>query len=240
MFLVEIFHSFTCQDPLPQSKMPTSSLHQAGAFLACDPESLRVDVSLPLSRLTTTNPFWSDRTIPSLTSQIKTATLEIAEINSRFCLRLRLSLKVYGLCWRQCTFCNQLTKPQLFSAILLLTRFAQADIREFASESISTLSTKVEGVGTPEKVPENDHIMKCVMRVVMAARQMFTLVYQTILARLVAILGVISKNPYAFQMLAQMLGLHAASVPAKYHSLLPFLLTPTMWQQKGSIYHDTI
>jgi exportin-2 (importin alpha re-exporter) len=32
-----------------------------------------------------------------------------------------------------------------------------------------------------------------------------------------------------------MLELHAAKVPDQYRSLLPFLLTPAIWQQKGSI-----
>lgn len=32
-----------------------------------------------------------------------------------------------------------------------------------------------------------------------------------------------------------MLELHTAEVPAEYRSLLPFLLTPAIWQQKGSI-----
>ena len=41
--------------------------------------------------------------------------------------------------------------------------------------------------------------------------------------------------PYAFQILAQMLELHKTDVPADYRSLLPFLLTPAAWQQKGSI-----
>lgn len=41
--------------------------------------------------------------------------------------------------------------------------------------------------------------------------------------------------PYVFQLLAQMLELHTTDVPAEYRSLLPFLLTPASWQQKGSI-----
>lgn len=41
--------------------------------------------------------------------------------------------------------------------------------------------------------------------------------------------------PYAFQILAQMLEFHSTDVPAEYRSLLPFLLTPAIWQQKGSI-----
>jgi len=32
-----------------------------------------------------------------------------------------------------------------------------------------------------------------------------------------------------------MLELHATDVPSEYHNLLPFLLTPAIWQQKGSI-----
>ena len=41
--------------------------------------------------------------------------------------------------------------------------------------------------------------------------------------------------PYVFQILAQMLDLHTDEVPAEYRSLLPILLTPASWQQKGSI-----
>lgn len=32
-----------------------------------------------------------------------------------------------------------------------------------------------------------------------------------------------------------MLELHSSDVPAEYRNLLPFLLTPAIWQQKGSI-----
>jgi len=41
--------------------------------------------------------------------------------------------------------------------------------------------------------------------------------------------------PYVFQVLAQMLSFHTGAVPEQYRSLLPFLLTPAVWQQKGSI-----
>ncbi|KAH8981961.1 CAS/CSE protein [Lactarius hatsudake] len=40
--------------------------------------------------------------------------------------------------------------------------------------------------------------------------------------------------PYVFQILAQMLTLHRG-VPVDYRALLPFLLTPAIWSQKGSI-----
>jgi exportin-2 (importin alpha re-exporter) len=41
--------------------------------------------------------------------------------------------------------------------------------------------------------------------------------------------------PYVFQILAQMLELHTTDVPADYRSLLPFLLQPAIWVQKGSV-----
>ncbi|KIK60075.1 hypothetical protein GYMLUDRAFT_44063 [Collybiopsis luxurians FD-317 M1] len=174
--------------------------------------------------------------------------------------------------------------------------FTQTDVRDFAPHLIGVLLTKIERAGpTPEKIAENDHLMRCVMRVIITARQTLTPTFQQVLNRLVAILGVVSKNPsnpkfdqyifeslsalmrfitagsptttptfestlfepftiiltqdidqyipYVFQLLAQMLSLHPTSassggqdpVPPQYKSLLPFLLTPTVWQQKGSI-----
>ncbi|KAG6331701.1 hypothetical protein ID866_7388 [Astraeus odoratus] len=215
------------------------------------------------------------------------------------------------------TFRNQLTKEQLLSVLPLLINhlksdnyvaytyaaitidrilfikkgsqlmFSQADVHDFAADLLSAILTKIEGAGSPEKVAENDHLMKCAMRIIVTARQTITPVYQQVLQRLVGILGVISKNPsnpnfdqyifeslsalmrfvvhgtpstlptfeqalfgpftfiiqqdidqyipYVFQILAQMLDIHTAGVPTEYRSLLPFLLMPAPWQQKGSI-----
>ncbi|KAG7451472.1 importin alpha re-exporter [Guyanagaster necrorhizus] len=215
------------------------------------------------------------------------------------------------------TFRNQLTKPQLMSVLPLLIRhlgsanyvcctyaaitidrilfikqggqllFTQTDIHDFAADLLNALLTKIESAKTPEKMAENDHLMKCVMRVIFTAREGLAPGYEQTLARLVAILGVISKNPsnpkfdqyifesisglirfiarvnpanlttfeqvlfgpftvilqqdidqyipYVFQLLAQMLEMHSKDVPTEYRSLLPFLLMPAIWQQKGSI-----
>ncbi|KIM38838.1 hypothetical protein M413DRAFT_75629 [Hebeloma cylindrosporum] len=216
------------------------------------------------------------------------------------------------------TFRNQLTKVQLLSVLPLLARhlrsenyvtytyaaitidrilsrkkgnqleFAQADIHDSALPLVDALLTRIESAQTPEKVAENDHLMKCVMRIIVTARQTLTPGYEHILNRLVTILGVISKNPsnphfdqyifesisglmrfivagspttlqtfentllgpfviileqdidqyipYVFQVLAQMLELHSGGqVPDTYQNLLHFLLTPAIWQQKGSI-----
>ncbi|KAI0825963.1 importin alpha re-exporter [Irpex lacteus] len=215
------------------------------------------------------------------------------------------------------TFRTQLTKPQLLSVLPLLVThlnsdnyvcytyaaisierilfikqanqllFSQADVHESARPLIDALLKKIEQAGTPEKVAENDYLMRCVMRVIITARSSLVDGYDTILTRLVNILGVISKNPsnpnfdqyifesisalirfivsaradtlptfeqalfgpftfilqsdidqyipYVFQLLAQMLDLHTQEVPAAYRELLPFLLTPAAWTQKGSI-----
>lgn len=43
-------------------------------------------------------------------------------------------------------------------------------------------------------------------------------------------------SPFVFQILAQMLELHPPhSLPSTYHALLPPLLTPTLWEQRGNI-----
>ncbi|KAI0340315.1 Cse1-domain-containing protein [Trametopsis cervina] len=215
------------------------------------------------------------------------------------------------------TFRTQLTKQQLLSVLpLLITHlgsdnyvlytyaaisierilfikqgghllFSQADVHESARPLIDALLKKVERAGTAEKVAENDYLMKCVMRVIVTARSSLVDGYDAILARLVNILGVISKNPsnpnfdqyifesisalmrfivaanpntlptfeqalfgpftfilqtdiepyipYVFQLLAQMLELHTTDVPPAYRELLPFLLTPAVWAQKGSV-----
>ncbi len=94
----------------------------------------------------------------------------------------------------------------------MIPRFTQADIRPFAENILMTLFAEIERGGTPEKIAENDYLMKCglasvlvqtpsltppkgAMRVIITARQSLTPVYEAVLARLVRIMGEISKNP---------------------------------------------
>lgn len=42
-----------------------------------------------------------------------------------------------------------------------LIRFTQADVREIASHLLNVLLGKIEKAGTPERVAENDYLMKC-------------------------------------------------------------------------------
>lgn len=40
-------------------------------------------------------------------------------------------------------------------------RFSQADIHDLAADLLNALLNKIEAAGPPEKVAENDHLMKC-------------------------------------------------------------------------------
>ncbi|KAF8414909.1 Cse1-domain-containing protein [Boletus edulis BED1] len=87
------------------------------------------------------------------------------------------------------TFRNQLTKEQLLSVLPVLVKHLTSDYVAYTYAAITIdriLFTKkgtqllcIEGAGTPEKVAENDRLMKRAMHVI----------------RLVAILGIISENP---------------------------------------------
>ncbi|WWC86346.1 uncharacterized protein L201_001219 [Kwoniella dendrophila CBS 6074] len=123
------------------------------------------------------------------------------------------------------TFRNQLTKDQLVSVLPLLVQhlnsdnyvissyaaitierilfikverqalFTQADVRPFAENILMALFANIEKGGTPEKIAENDYLMKCAMRVIITAKQSLVPSHEAILNRLVNIMGEISKNP---------------------------------------------
>lgn len=42
-------------------------------------------------------------------------------------------------------------------------------------------------------------------------------------------------KPYVFQILSQMLELHTDGLPEEYTSLLPPILMPALWEQRGNI-----
>lgn len=43
----------------------------------------------------------------------------------------------------------------------MMFRFNQGDIHEIAPSLLDALLNKIEKAGTPEKVAENDYLMKC-------------------------------------------------------------------------------
>ncbi|KAG8694409.1 importin-alpha export receptor [Ceratobasidium sp. 394] len=98
--------------------------------------------------------------------------------------------------------------------------FAQADIHDFANDILVALFAKIESGGSPQKIAENDYLMKCVMRVIITARQTLTPNFVTILAKLVGILGIISSNPsnpnfnqYCFESVSALMRFVCASNP---------------------------
>jgi len=49
----------------------------------------------------------------------------------------------------------------LYGVFLADRRFTQADVRPFAENVLMALFANIEKGGTPEKIAENDYLMKC-------------------------------------------------------------------------------
>ena len=58
---------------------------------------------------------------------------------------------------------NCLVSPFFCLAIIsrYIPRFTQADLHEVAPQLLDALLSKIEKAPTPEKVAENDYLMKC-------------------------------------------------------------------------------
>ena len=123
------------------------------------------------------------------------------------------------------TFRNQLTKDQLLSVLPLLVHHLSStnyvtctyaaisierilfirvnghrllnstDIEPFTRNMLEALFAAVEQHETPEKVAENDHVMKCVMRVLLVAKKSVEPYAGQLLEHLVSIIQVTSRNP---------------------------------------------
>ncbi|KIS69121.1 putative importin-alpha export receptor [Mycosarcoma maydis] len=215
------------------------------------------------------------------------------------------------------TFRNQLTKDQLVSVLPLLVQhlessqyvtcsyaaitiervlslkrdgsllFTPHDVEPFAETILMALLRNIERGTTPEKLAENDYLIKCMMRMLATVREAIAPAHRVILTHLANILSEISKNPsnprfsqflfesisalirftvsaqpdslstfeaqlfpsftmilsqdvaefqpYVFQMLSQMLELHTQGLPEAYTSLLPPILTPACWENRGNV-----
>ncbi|KAL5476539.1 CSE1_2 [Sanghuangporus weigelae] len=69
--------------------------------------------------------------------------------------------------------------------------FDQEGVREDSNAAPS----KIESGGWPEKIAENDYLMKFVMLVILIACTMLISIYQNLSQRLIGILRAITKNP---------------------------------------------
>ncbi|KAG8776418.1 importin-alpha export receptor [Serendipita sp. 397] len=108
------------------------------------------------------------------------------------------------------------------------------DVASIAQPAIEMLLTKMEAGKTPEKIAENEYLMKCVMRIIITARDKLAAGHAATLGRIVAILGAVSKNPsnpnfnqYTFESVSALIRFVVPAVPASLsafeQSLLPAL-----------------
>ncbi|KAI8645460.1 Cse1-domain-containing protein [Parasitella parasitica] len=73
--------------------------------------------------------------------------------------------------------------------------FTSADIKPYAETLLSQLFRLIESGDTPEKLSENDYLMRTVMRVIIISRQDMVLYVNVIMGKLTNILSIVSKNP---------------------------------------------
>ncbi|KAI9320966.1 armadillo-type protein [Dichotomocladium elegans] len=123
------------------------------------------------------------------------------------------------------TFRSQLTKEQLLTVFPLLVKhlesnnyvvytysaiaierilfirsgktmlFSSADIKPYAETLLSQLFRLIEAGQTPQKLSENDYLMRAVMRVIITCRQDMIPYVNVIMGKLTGILAVVSANP---------------------------------------------
>ncbi|KAG9045713.1 importin-alpha export receptor [Tulasnella sp. UAMH 9824] len=123
------------------------------------------------------------------------------------------------------TFRYQLTKEQLASVLPLLVHhlgssnyvcytyaaitierilfmksgktpmFNYTDIQPLTDIILNALFVRIVDGDTPEKVAENEYLMKCVMRVIISAGSSLANAYSKTLSRLAEILGIVIENP---------------------------------------------
>ncbi|EGF77368.1 hypothetical protein BATDEDRAFT_36049 [Batrachochytrium dendrobatidis JAM81] len=110
--------------------------------------------------------------------------------------------------------------------------FTPTDTVLFASSVIRHLFDRIESGRTPEKLAENDYLMKCIMRVIATARDQLPDI-QMVLSRLTAIIKEISKNPsnpkfnhFVFESVALMIRFVSVTNPAIVADFELFLVQP--------------
>lgn len=73
--------------------------------------------------------------------------------------------------------------------------FTPNDVQPFAENILMAMFRRIESGETPEKIAENDYLMKCVMRLIITAREALLPAREPVLNHLVQILQQIAKNP---------------------------------------------
>ncbi|KAI3653160.1 hypothetical protein MP228_002585 [Amoeboaphelidium protococcarum] len=96
--------------------------------------------------------------------------------------------------------------------------FTTDDVKPFVEPLLGNLFTLIEAGQSPEKVSENDYLIKSVMRVLFVAKSSLAPFAEVLLKRLVGILELISKNPsnpkfnhYVFESISSMIRIACAA-----------------------------
>lgn len=73
--------------------------------------------------------------------------------------------------------------------------FTPNDVQPFSENILMAMFRRIQSGQTPEKISENDYLMKCVMRLIITSREGLAPAREPVLAHLVQILEQIAKNP---------------------------------------------
>lgn len=73
--------------------------------------------------------------------------------------------------------------------------FTKQDINDEAQNLLTSLFKIIVSAKTPEKLAENEYLIKCIMRILVTAQEGISPFAEEILQQLIAIVGEISKNP---------------------------------------------
>ncbi|KAI8351996.1 importin-alpha re-exporter [Mortierella sp. GBAus27b] len=111
--------------------------------------------------------------------------------------------------------------------------FSSDDVVPHAESLISNLFRLIELGGTPEKLAENDYLMKCVMRVILTVREKMLPLVSVCISRLTAIVQAVSKNPsnpkfnhYVFEGIGALIRFICTATPEASEQFESFLFPP--------------
>ncbi|KAF9111410.1 importin-alpha export receptor [Mortierella sp. AM989] len=111
--------------------------------------------------------------------------------------------------------------------------FSSDDVAPLAENMISNLFRLIELGQTPEKLAENDYLMKCVMRVILTVREKMMPLVNLCLGRLTAIVQAVSSNPsnpkfnhYVFESIGALIRFICTATPEAAEQFESLLFQP--------------
>ncbi|EHK99546.1 putative Importin-alpha re-exporter [Glarea lozoyensis 74030] len=134
--------------------------------------------------------------------------------------------------------------------------FGRSDVQPLAKDLLSHLFQLIEADPAPEKLQENEFLMRCIMRVLIVIKDGVVDFADTILAHLIHITDIVAKNPsnprfyyYHFEALGALTfrkhslrgcsRVHASrphgNLSEYYQHLAQSVLVPATWENKGSV-----